>query len=139
MPKVTTAESKPVRVAKFLTERGFTSRGLMSPPGSDKHGCSYVFISSMTVQKKFLWWTWSAASSFMPATLYLSEPDVGANDKNWVMHVKGRKIFGRMRDIAVELSAEFNVDIHVRLEQEEYEYPLHRPHGRPAAQEGNDR
>lgn len=123
MPKVTAAEGKHIKVARFLTEKGFLSVGFTSRINSVDPLSYIVDIQSMLVQRRFLLWRWRSPSDFIPGRLFLVNPHVGATKKNWVMHVNGREIFETMQEVAEQLLTEFKVDIHVRLEQEELEYP----------------
>jgi hypothetical protein len=119
MPKVTTAEAKHVKVARFLTERGFPSLGYVAPPESERAGDMGVEIRSPEIQRRYLWRRWTEPSAFVRANLYIVDRFKGADDKNWIIHVYGRMNFESMRVLAELLSKEFQVDVHVRLEQED--------------------
>jgi hypothetical protein len=54
--------------------------------------------------------------------LYFNNKEKGATHKEWVFEVYGRQHVELVRKVAEDLSEEFKVDIHVRLDSEEAQY-----------------
>lgn len=114
MPKVSFAESNKLKIpeiVRFVLENGLVAKG--------NDACYSVQIRLPTPRPhaKILWftmcWAWGQIGN-----IYISNQDKGANNKNWVIEVCGRENVDHMKTLAEKISKKFNVNVHVRLEEE---------------------
>jgi hypothetical protein len=123
MGKVTTAEAKHLHVGQWLKQKGYgvtTHGGNENLPDSNPGSFCYFDIRlTLLGPKQFLFFKWQGPSHYNAAELYLRLPRIGARDGNWIIHVIGRRFVEHFTELANELSREFKVNVHVRLEKEE--------------------
>lgn len=117
--KVTTSESIGLGVTKQLRNYGFFNP---YPSGVDHDGqeknALYIVLRVRHAGRFFF----SSDRTFVFGILYLNNPHIGAETKkNWILHLNGRDNTARAIEIANLLAKAFDVNIHVRLEQEEME------------------
>jgi hypothetical protein len=55
-------------------------------------------------------------------TVWFNNSARGANEENWVFEVYGRKYIGLVRELAEDMALTFNVDISIRLVQEQPDF-----------------
>jgi hypothetical protein len=130
MGKVTTAEAKRVGVAKWLKERGYVVTQFFCSDEYDSNSWVSIDIDRISPPRRSLTHLLCTGTSYMPvshlvAQLWLSRPNIGANRKNWVLHVYGRNNMAEFSTQAEALARQYDVDIHVRLEGED---PVLREH-----------
>ena len=118
---VTVAEAISIRVGNYISNRHYlapantfgnalrwldhsSSLGLLK--GSEPLKKKFAGIFSYRVRRPFV------------AVLWFNNQPRGATHKKWYLEVYGRTHMPLMQQLANELSAEFNVAIHIRLDSE---------------------
>jgi hypothetical protein len=92
-----------------------------------KEGCGFLLKS--TKPNCGFWRTLFGPANKFIGRLYFYNKTKGATIKNWMFEVYGRQHIELATKIAKNLSEEFNVDIHVRLDSEEIRYQIRGCYG----------
>lgn len=116
MNKVTVTEAIQIRVANWLTEKGYPVNSATIPSTPDF--CSMPLQLTVRKQSRFLCFYWGNDQDYHIGRLCLRDKRIGVHGKNWLMEVYGREHTERLTNLASELAEKFKVDVHARLEQE---------------------
>lgn len=120
--KVTTAVSNIIRAEGLVEAEGVFSAEDEGGIGQVDMNGSFRHLSIRKTEKrvhKFLWFSWTRNHVFFVGELWLQNPNLGAHNKNWILHVYGERFMDELIGIANSITRDLGVSIHVRLERKE--------------------
>lgn len=115
MAEVTTSVYLPIRVNRFLAENKVD---FVYNPTS-----LFEIFTTVDVPAQVLWFKKVLRCRALIGHLWLKNEELEAKQsKKWVLCVYGTMHMEDLRALAEKLSKEFNVDLHIRLEDEDHHF-----------------